>query len=164
MVLPLDMHGVAPGHAWCCPCTCMVLPLDMHGVAPGHAWCCPCTCMVLPLYMHVVALVHACCCPWTCSWPGKSAGIASQPPRCCLEQKCALIVSCIYHGFYMLQLESPDQDMQARKKYAAATKRKKTGQWHWQHSEFSKVVRFLAPSEAAAGVLGMGGWSVGPVQ
>ena len=54
--------------------------------------------------------------------------------------------------------------MLARKKYAAATKRKETGQWHWQLPDSSKVVRFLAPSEAAAGVLGMGGWSVGPVQ
>ena len=60
-------------------------------------------------------------------------------------------------------MESADQEEQARRKFAAATDQTKAGDWVWRHAEFSRVVRFLAPSEAGAGVLGKGGISVGEV-
>ena len=63
-----------------------------------------------------------------------------------------------------MQLKSSDQEDQARRKYAAATKQTKVGDWVWRYPEFSQVVRFLAPSEAGAGVLGQGGQSVDVVE
>ena len=123
-----SVNGSAQSSVTACSC-CLVL--HIYGAWVLLAWSLSVACTVLPL--HGVALAWCCSCMvLLISW------------------------SCIYKGIYLLQLESPDQDIQARKKYAAATKRKKTGQWQWQHPEFSKVVRFLAPSEAAAGALGMG--------
>lgn len=64
----------------------------------------------------------------------------------------------------VLQLKSRDQEPQARIKYAAASRQIKHGDWLWRYAEFSQVVRFLAPSEAGAGVLGQGAMSVGAVE
>ena len=63
-----------------------------------------------------------------------------------------------------MQLVSSDFEPQARSNYAASSWQEHTGSWEWVVSPFSTSVRTLAPSQAAADVLGKGGVSLGFVR